>query len=550
MMFSFEEHLAVYFKESGEYRRHVLLDEMNAPFTTVTCDMVMLDTSVDREHDMVMSILGNLATSAAKKEKELKKQKSEKTGVLMEQADCPSVDKIFMSVYRWFIGSGRILLFTARLRSAYIQEKMNPYFNLEFYNKEYRTLLELLNGRGISLEVHFFGGEVDIGDIYSLVSRTGGRLYYYKNFDLGRDGTKIHNHVFNSLTQDTGRFCNVSFRASAEIISVKLLTGSGELSGKIYSVNKIDEQTCLPFKFEVSKQTEVSPVLSYYIQCTALYTDKTGQRKARVTTCKIKPSVFYNDPIDTMTQDIFFSLMLRSLLQRHSQKNKKDIRDRLVETLAGLINVYKSKSQNFVRNNTFLVPDTLRFTLYIVFIMTIEMDTSIDEYRRRELTNSNIGLAETLLSLDSPVYDMCYYIDVQYNEDGFVLPARVPYREMKDDRLYVVNRGTHLVIVVGVDFEYLDETIEGGMGEGEAGFIVSPVVNRESYLGYYLELMVLHLYRTIGKRVPLYGMFKDERSDLYKGLMGEGLVRYRDEDFRTFIEEVHKKSNTMHFVTY
>jgi hypothetical protein len=96
------------------------------------------------------------------------------------------VDQIFHNAYKWFVGSGRVVLFTAKLTSGYKKEVKSGsgYFNLEFYNKEYRRTLELYHGRGLAIEIHMFGQLVDLGDVYPLCSRTGGSFYYYQNFSL------------------------------------------------------------------------------------------------------------------------------------------------------------------------------------------------------------------------------------------------------------------------------------------------------------------------------------------------------------------------------
>ena len=46
----------------------------------------------------------------------------------------PSIDQVLLGVYKWIIGSGRIMLFTSRITEALFKKEMttgSPYFNLE-----------------------------------------------------------------------------------------------------------------------------------------------------------------------------------------------------------------------------------------------------------------------------------------------------------------------------------------------------------------------------------------------------------------------------------
>lgn len=104
----------------------------------------------------------------------------------------PPANTILEALYKWATGSGRIVWFTSKLTTAFKPEmqKGSPYFNLEvlffdqYYNKEYRRMIELFNSRGLAVEFHFFGDCIDLGDLYPISSKTGGRFYFYDTFDL------------------------------------------------------------------------------------------------------------------------------------------------------------------------------------------------------------------------------------------------------------------------------------------------------------------------------------------------------------------------------
>ena len=159
-----------------------MLDEVNNPFCVTTFDRVMFDTRDARQLALFVEVLEHIGKVYDKKKALLEKTRPE------DRARLPplTADQVFLNSYKWFVGSGRVILFTAKLTSAYKKEitSGSGYFNLEFYNKEYRRTLEFYHGRGLSIEIHMFGQLVDLGDIYPLCSRTGGAFYYYEDFKL------------------------------------------------------------------------------------------------------------------------------------------------------------------------------------------------------------------------------------------------------------------------------------------------------------------------------------------------------------------------------
>lgn len=84
----------------------------------------------------------------------------------------------------------------------------------QYYNKEYRNLIESFLGRGVSIEIHYFHEIIDIGDFYPLASKTGGKFYYYPKFDLSQYP------YFYSLV--TGK----SFTSTSNSLSLAQLPGS------------------------------------------------------------------------------------------------------------------------------------------------------------------------------------------------------------------------------------------------------------------------------------------------------------------------------------
>ena len=107
----------------------------------------------------------------------------------------PQIDHILLEVYKWFIGSGRVIWITGKIKQAYRNEvtKGSAFYNIEvvlaskqMFNKEYRKVAELYRGRGLSLEIHYFGDSAEVGDVHPLCSKTGGQFYLYDGFECER----------------------------------------------------------------------------------------------------------------------------------------------------------------------------------------------------------------------------------------------------------------------------------------------------------------------------------------------------------------------------
>ncbi len=159
-----------------------MLDEVNHPFCITTFDRLMFDTRDDKQLQLFVEVLQHIGRVYDRKKAALEDTAN---GDRVKPPQL-TVDQIFFNAYKWFVGSGRVVLFTAKLTSGYKKEVKSGtgYFNLEFYNKEYRRTLELYHGRGLSIEIHMFGHLVDLGDVYPLCSKTGGTFHYYEDFSL------------------------------------------------------------------------------------------------------------------------------------------------------------------------------------------------------------------------------------------------------------------------------------------------------------------------------------------------------------------------------
>lgn len=114
--------------------------------------------------------------------------------------------------------------------------------------------------------------------------------------------------------------------------------------------------------------------------------------------------------------------MLRHLLQRHSSSKIGYANDRLLDTIARLIHSYREKSQKVIRNNTFLLPDSLQYLpFYLYCFKQSELmspspikDVNRLEYVRREIVRANV--AQQLLMIAPAIYSLKYYQDCAAEE--------------------------------------------------------------------------------------------------------------------------------------
>lgn len=119
-------------------------------------------------------------------------------------APLPSFDKILMKFYNFFPHSGRLMLFLSKdtFTQPFKKEKQGfHYYNLDFYNKEYKKAIEFYVGRGLALTIYCFENpkllsaqngfqkssnliDDSLSDMRTIVSRTGGNLYFFREFDI------------------------------------------------------------------------------------------------------------------------------------------------------------------------------------------------------------------------------------------------------------------------------------------------------------------------------------------------------------------------------
>jgi hypothetical protein len=165
------------------------------------------------------------------------------------------IDQILKSVYKWIIGSGRVIWITDKIKSCYIKEghKESPYYLLEAWNKEYRNLVQLYNARGTAIEIYFFGKDIILPDIHPICSITGGRMHYFPGVDLENYWNKLYFQIKESLSINSARLCNSSIRAPLEFLNRKWLTPHGEVTNMLVEFNRVDEKSTYLYKFSIDK---------------------------------------------------------------------------------------------------------------------------------------------------------------------------------------------------------------------------------------------------------------------------------------------------------
>lgn len=107
-----------------EQQKSTMLDDINFPFTTATFDELYFDTAIPVECDLLFNLLDCLSAS-------LDKIATRKQLPFLPQEY--RFDQVIAAAYRWFVGSGRIIWFSSKVKSAFKPDMKagSPAFNID-----------------------------------------------------------------------------------------------------------------------------------------------------------------------------------------------------------------------------------------------------------------------------------------------------------------------------------------------------------------------------------------------------------------------------------
>ena len=266
---------------------------------------------------------------------------------------------------------GRILTFYSRI------ENCGPEINtvtdsLKVFNTEgekslftptsiyYNDLSVKLFMKRITVDI-FWGTShnLNIVNPAQLWTRTGGDVYYYRNFRNNSDGEKLNYEVFRVLTRNNAY--DVAFRVRwSDGYSVIAYTGNFvRINAVDFELPSIDADKTIGVMMRSEGSVPRSDRLS--IQAALLYSTPDGERKIRILNLYLPLEKKFSSIFKYVDQYSLHQLMIKDSLSNVGIKTVVNIKEHLIGTIVKILTAFRSEGVTVTNPTEIIIPDSLSF---------------------------------------------------------------------------------------------------------------------------------------------------------------------------------------------
>jgi len=209
----------------------------------------------------------------------------------------------------------------------------------------------------ISVDMFLFSPQyTDLASLVQLPKYTGGQLYHYQAFELGRDGQKLSTDLKRNLTRETGFEAVMRVRCSKGM-KVTGFYGNFLLKGQdLMALPNIDADKA--FGCELGYEEQMLTSNAICVQCALLYTTSKGERRIRVHTINLAVTSQMIDLYNWTDVDATANLTARAGIDTFASGRMNDGRLKVQERCTTAIRGFKTGCQPDA-NQFALLPPTM-----------------------------------------------------------------------------------------------------------------------------------------------------------------------------------------------
>lgn len=266
---------------------------------------------------------------------------------------------------------GRVLTFYSRIENCgpginvaienaknYNTEHEKEMFkpNVEFYT----DLSSKMFLKRITVDIFCCSSHaVQISNPSLICQRTGGDVYYFKNFSERLDSDKFFYDVFRILTRN-GAY-DVAFRVRcSEGYAVTAYVGNFVRFNAIdFELPSIDADKTIGVIMR--SEGALMNLDKFSVQAAMLYTTPDGDRKIRIFNLFIPVATKFSQIFRYIDQEALHQLIVKDSLSYIGIKKVVAIKDDLIQTVVKMLRAYRSEGVSFTNPTEIIVPESLRY---------------------------------------------------------------------------------------------------------------------------------------------------------------------------------------------
>jgi len=305
---------------------------------------------------------------------------------------------------------------------------------------------------GCSVDLFLFNNAyIDVATLNQVCRLTGGQVYKYTYFQPDLDGERF----INDLKRNVSR--NIVFDA---IMRVRTSTGvrPTDFFGSFYMANTTDMELAalncdMSLACEIKHDDKLTEEDGVYIQAALLYTSVSGKRRLRIlnlslNTCDNMGELYRNCDLDTMV-----NFLAKQSISKLMETSPKQVKESLMSQCANVLACYRKNCASPSSAGQLILPECMKLLpLYTNCVIKSDAitggsDLGCDDRAYHMSCLSSMDVSSSLVYFYPRVFALH---TLNPEEDTIPEQMRCTIEKIRDDGVYLLENGMHMLLYVGL----------------------------------------------------------------------------------------------------
>merc|ERR1719242_1542778 len=305
---------------------------------------------------------------------------------------------------------------------------------------------------GCSVDLFLFNNAyIDIATLSQVCRLTGGQVYKYTYFQSDLDGERFITDLAHNVSRP------VVFDA---IMRVRTSTGvrPTDFFGSFYMANTTDMELASlnsdsSLACEIKHDDKLTDEDGVYIQAALLFTSVSGKRRLRISNLALNRGSSMVDMYRNCELDTIVNFTAKQSIARLMENNPKTVKEAMVNNCAQILACYRKNCASPSSAGQLILPECMKLLpLYTNCVIKSDAisggsDLGCDDRAYHMSCLSSMDVSSSLVYFYPRVFALH---TLSPEEDGIPEQIRCTIEKIRDDGVYLLENGMHMLLYVGL----------------------------------------------------------------------------------------------------
>jgi len=319
-------------------------------------------------------------------------------------------------------------------------------------SKFYNDLGQECVSIGCSVDLFLFNNAyIDVATLSQVCRLTGGQVYKYTYFQSDLDGERFISDLRHNVSR------NIVFDA---IMRVRTSTGvrPTDFFGSVFMSNTTDMELAalnsdMSLACEIKHDDKLNDEDGVYIQAALLYTSVSGQRRLRIcnlslNTCDNMSELYRHCDLDTI-----INFLAKQNISKLMETSPKQVKEQLMSQCATILACYRKNCASPSSAGQLILPECMKLLpLYTNCLIKSDAiaggsDLGCDDRAYHMSSVSSMDVSSSLVYFYPRLFALH---SLNPEETGIPDQIRCTIEKVRDDGVYLLDNGMHMLLFVGL----------------------------------------------------------------------------------------------------